>query len=79
MANEKSSTHTNDPTTIKLALLHALPSMAVDKGCVALILKLLGSFSAQPSLTPLRLSLLLKLWRLEPRAFQFLHKVRLKY
>ena len=55
-------------------LLHALPSMAGDKGCVSLILKLLGSFGSKPSLTPLRLNLLLKLWRVEPRVFQFLHK-----
>ncbi|XP_023336720.1 focadhesin-like isoform X2 [Eurytemora carolleeae] len=59
---------------LMLACVKALPSMAGDRSCISLILKLLGSFSAKPNLTPLRLKLLLQLWRKEPRCFQFLHK-----
>ncbi len=50
-----------------LTLLKALPAMAADKNCVALILRLVGSLAVKPHLTPLRLRLLLNLWRQEPR------------
>ena len=33
-----------------------------------------GSLSAKASMASLKLSLLSKLWRVEPRCFQFLHK-----
>lgn len=66
-----------DPGT-RLALLQALPAMAGDKGCVSMILKLVASLSTRPSLTPLRLSLLYRLWRVEPRCYPYLQKALLE-
>jgi len=63
---------------IKLALLQALPSMAGDKGCISLIMKLVSSLSSKSSLAPLRLSLLAKLWRIESRCYPFLQKALLE-
>ena len=63
---------------LKLALLHALPSMAADKTCISLILKLVTSLASRPSLAPLRLNILYKLWRVEARAFPFLQKALLE-
>ena len=63
---------------LKLSLLHALPSMAADKTCISLILKLVSSLSPRPGLAPLRLTLLYKLWRVETRAYPFLQKALLE-
>ena len=57
---------------LRLALLHALPSMAADKGCIALVMKLVSSLASRPAMAPLRLSLLLRLWRVEQRCFPLL-------
>lgn len=71
--NSPKSPGSGDPT-LRQALLQALPSLAGERSCVALLLRLVGSLSAKPSMASLRLSLLSKLWRVEPRCFQFLHK-----
>ena len=63
---------------MKLSLLHALPSMAADKTCISLILKLVSSLAPRPGLAPLRLTLLYKLWRVETRAYPFLQKALLE-
>jgi len=63
---------------VKLALLHALPSMAGDKGCISLIMKLVTSLASKPSMAPLRLTLLSKLWRVESRCYPFLQKALLE-
>ena len=63
---------------IKLSLLHALPSMAADRTCISLIIKLVSSFSTKPSFASLRLNLLYRLWRLESRAYPFLQKALLE-
>jgi len=63
---------------VKLALLHALPSMAGDKGCISLIMKLVTSLASKPSMAPLRLTLLAKLWRVESRCYPFLQKALLE-
>ena len=62
----------NPAPRLTLALLHALPSMASDKGCIALIMKLVSSLSSRPSVAPLRLSLLVRLWKVETRCFPLL-------
>ena len=64
---------------VKLSLFHALPSMATDKTCISLILKLVSSLAAKPSFAPLRLHLLYKLWKVEPRAYPFLQKALLEH
>eukprot|EP00092_Neocalanus_flemingeri_P036633 GFUD01039886.1.p1 GENE.GFUD01039886.1~~GFUD01039886.1.p1 ORF type:complete len:1196 (+),score=396.15 GFUD01039886.1:57-3644(+) len=71
----KSSTSDSE---VKLALLHALPSMAGDKGCISLIMKLVTSLASKPSMAPLRLTLLSKLWRVESRCYPFLQKALLE-
>ena len=62
----------NPAPRLTLALLHALPSMASDKGCIALIMKLVSSLSSRPIVAPLRLSLLVRLWKVETRCFPLL-------
>ena len=62
----------NPAPRLTLALLHALPSMATDKGCIALIMKLVSSLSSRPSVAPVRLSLLVRLWKVETRCFPLL-------
>ena len=62
----------NPAPRLTLALLHALPSMASDKGCIALIMKLVSSLSSRPIMAPLRLSLLVRLWKVETRCFPLL-------
>ena len=52
--------------------------MAADKTCISLILKLVSSLAKRPSLAPLRLTLLYKLWRVEARAYPFLQKALLE-
>jgi len=69
----KLASDTKDPES-KLALLHALPLMAADRNCISLILKLVSSLSSKPSLAPLRLNILYKLWKVEARAYPFLQK-----
>ena len=59
---------------VKLALVYALPSMAGDKGCISLIVKLVTSLASKPSMAPRRLTLLAKLWRVESRCYPFLRK-----
>ena len=63
---------------VKLAFLHALPSTAVNKGCISLIMKLVTSLASKPSMAPLRLTLLAKLWRLESRCYPFIQKALLE-
>jgi hypothetical protein len=63
---------------IKLALLQALPSMAGDNGCISLITKVVTSLASKPSMASLRLTLLLKLWRLESRCYPLLQKALLE-
>merc|ERR1712096_109199 len=60
---------------VKVALLHALPPMAGDEGCISLIMKLVTSLASKPSKAPLRPTLLSKLWRIESRCYPFLQKV----
>ena len=63
---------------LKLSLLHALPSMAGDNGCISLIMKLITSLASKPSTAPLRLTLLAKLWREESRCYPLLQKTLLE-
>ncbi|KAK8725871.1 hypothetical protein OTU49_010529 [Cherax quadricarinatus] len=63
-----------DPTT-RLTLLYTLPSLAVNKLCVALVLKTLLAFWSSGSLRPLVLRLVYDLWTVEPRTYSYLSQL----
>jgi hypothetical protein len=57
---------------LRLALLRALPSMAADRGCISLLLRIVSSLAPRAAMAPLRLTLLLRLWREESRCWPVL-------
>ena len=57
--------------------IYVFKYLSIHPSIVCLSVSLKITFFVQPQLTPLRLRLLYKLWRIEPRCFQFLHKVHL--
>ncbi|XP_071541136.1 focadhesin-like isoform X1 [Panulirus ornatus] len=63
-----------DPTT-RLTILYTLPSLAVNKLCVALVLKTLLAFWSSGSLRPLVLRLVFDLWTVEPRTYSYLSQL----
>ncbi|XP_042226964.1 focadhesin-like [Homarus americanus] len=63
-----------DPTT-RLTILYTLPSLAVNKLCVALVLKTLLAFWSSGSLRPLVLRLMYDLWTVEPRTYSYLSQL----
>ncbi|XP_068209596.1 focadhesin [Palaemon carinicauda] len=63
-----------DPTT-RLTILYTLPSLAVNKLCVALVLKTLLALWASGSLRPLVLRLVYDLWTVEPRTYTYLSQL----
>ncbi|KAK7082986.1 hypothetical protein SK128_010214 [Halocaridina rubra] len=63
-----------DPTT-RLTILYTLPSLAVNKLCVALVLKTLLALWASGSLRPLVLRLVYDLWTVEPRTYSYLSQL----
>ena len=69
---------TDSEPRLKLSLLHCLPAMAADRGCISLILRLVSSLSRRPSFAPVRLALLYQLWRVEARVFPYLQKALLE-
>merc|ERR1719158_1898218 len=78
LLHKLASKSSSSDASVKLALLHALPSMAGDKGCISLIMKLISSLASKPSMAPLKLTLLSKLWRVESRCYPFLQKALLE-
>ena len=76
---------------VTLKLIEFLPTLAKDKTCVASVLAFINRFESVKSLNYLRLQLLFKLWKSEPRTYIYLHraieqdfqapneKVKLKY
>ncbi|XP_045617466.1 focadhesin-like [Procambarus clarkii] len=63
-----------DPTT-RLTILYTLPSLAVNKLCVALVLKTLLALWSSGSLRPLVLRLVYDLWTVEPRTYSYLSQL----
>ncbi|ROT68621.1 putative focadhesin [Penaeus vannamei] len=63
-----------DPAT-RLTILYTLPSLAVNKLCVALVLKTLLALWGSGSLRPLVLRLVHDLWTVEPRTYSYLSQL----
>lgn len=63
-----------DPAT-RLTILYTLPSLAVNKLCVALVLKTLLALWGSGSLRPLVLRLVYDLWTVEPRTYSYLSQL----
>jgi len=78
LLHKMASKGSSSDASVKLALLHALPSMAGDKGCISLIMKLINSLASKPSMAPIKLTLLSKLWKVESRCYPFLQKALLE-
>ncbi|CAL4104921.1 unnamed protein product [Meganyctiphanes norvegica] len=63
-----------DPST-RLTILYTLPSLAVNKLCIALVLKTLLALWSSGSLRPLVLRLMYELWTVEPRTYAYLSQL----
>lgn len=60
-----------DPST-RLKILYTLPTLAVNKLCIALVLKTLLALWSSGALRPLVLRLMYELWTVEPRTYAYL-------
>ncbi|KAK3868404.1 hypothetical protein Pcinc_026207 [Petrolisthes cinctipes] len=63
-----------DPAT-RLVLLYTLPSLAVNKLCVGMVVKTLLALWSSVSLRPVVLRLALDLWTVQPRTYPYLMKL----
>ncbi|KAG8222840.1 hypothetical protein J437_LFUL007548, partial [Ladona fulva] len=59
----------------QLRLLRSIPAMAVQKENVPLVLSTLESLKIKKSLKPIVLDLYVRLWKVEPRCYSYLHKL----